>query len=149
MIARPKLYILMLILCVSAVWKTGFDHFLLSELHAAGVPLVVGSDAGPGHIGVIAGRSLHDELRILAQNGFTPYEALSTATVGAARIVEAMTGAADFGTVEPGKRADLLLVRGDPLEDVGHAGDIAGVMAAGRYYPAETLAELVRLKDEN
>jgi imidazolonepropionase-like amidohydrolase len=73
-------------------WKTDLDIFLLQELHKAGVNLVSGTDAGSSSIGVVEGFATHDDLRILVQYGFTPYEALLTATVNAAHVVEKMGG---------------------------------------------------------
>ena len=58
-----------------------------------------------------------------------------------------MTGVGNFGTIEEGKRADLILVRGNPLEDVGNIRDPLGVMAAGRWYSAEMLAELIQVAE--
>jgi imidazolonepropionase-like amidohydrolase len=62
--------------------------------------------------------------------------------VNAAKVVERMTGEGDFGTIEIGKRADLILVRGNPLEDITAIKEPLGVMAAGRWYSAEQLSKL-------
>lgn len=128
-------------------WKTGCDLFLLRALHDAGVRLLAGTDAGSPHIGVVAGKSLHEELLVLTENGFTPYEALLTATVDAAAVVERMGGSGDFGTVTAGARADLVAVESDPLEAVSNTQAITGVMAAGRWYPAPELARLREIKE--
>jgi imidazolonepropionase-like amidohydrolase len=56
-----------------------------------------------------------------------------------------MTGTGDFGTIEVGKRADLILLRENPLADVRNLRDPLGVMAAGRWYSQETLADLIRI----
>jgi len=56
-----------------------------------------------------------------------------------------MTGEGDFGTIEVGKRADLILVRGNPLEDVENIRDPVGVMAAGRWNSEKMLAESIRI----
>jgi imidazolonepropionase-like amidohydrolase len=124
--------------------KYEFDRWILSGLHEAGVQLLLGSDTAVGQ-GIVAGFSIHDELRILVENGFTPYEALLTGTVSAARVVEKMTGEGNFGTIEVGNRADLILVRGNPLEDIAVVREPLGVMAAGRWYSAEALAELIEI----
>ena len=52
-------------------------------LHRAGVPLILGTDAGTGLLGLVPGFALHDELRILTENGLTPYEAIAAGTVNA------------------------------------------------------------------
>ena len=57
-----------------------------------------------------------------------------------------MIGVDEFGTIEVGKRADLILVGGNPLEDVTNIQDIYGIMAAGRWYSRETLDEMLLLE---
>ncbi len=108
--------------------------------------LVLGTDAGTGGMGIVPGFSVHDELDILLENGFTPYEALETATVNAALVADRMVVEGDFGTVVVGNRADLLLVEGNPLEDIATLRDPLGVMADGRWYPRSVLRELIAIK---
>jgi imidazolonepropionase-like amidohydrolase len=122
-------------------FKYDFDRWLLTELHQAGVPLLLGTDSAV--LAVVPGFSIHDELRILVENGLSTYEALITGTVNASAVVEQMLGVNDFGTIEAGKRADLLLVNGNPLEDTGAIRDLRGVMAAGRWYSREMLDQLI------
>ncbi|TET97550.1 MAG: hypothetical protein E3J30_08545 [Anaerolineales bacterium] len=129
-----------------AVYKYGIDRWLLTELHQAGVPLLLGTDSGI--MAVVPGFSIHDELRILVENGFSPYEAISAGTVNAAEVIEAMVGDGNFGTIEVGQRADLILVKNNPLEDVANIKDIRGVMAAGRWYPEEELDLMMALEQE-
>ena len=132
-----------------AAFKYGLDQALLRALHGAGVPLLLATDCGTGGMGIVPGFSIHDELRILTENGVTPYQALAAGTVEASKVVAAMGGVDDFGTVEVGKRADLLLLRENPLEDVAHVRAPLGVMAAGRWYPAETLAAMIALDEKS
>ena len=73
-----------------APFKYGLDKTLLVELHRAGIPLILGTDAGTGAMGIVPGFSIHDELRILVESGFTPYEAIATGTVNASTVAEAM-----------------------------------------------------------
>jgi hypothetical protein len=126
-----------------AAFKYTIDRWLLAGLREAGILLLLGTDSGTGGMGIVPGYSIHDELRILVENGFSPYEAIATGTVNAAVVAERMTGDGDIGTIEEGKRADLILVRDNPLEDVTAIKEPLGVMAAGRWYSQETLAEMI------
>ena len=126
-----------------ASFKYDLDKKLLVELHGAGIPLVLGTDAGTGAMGIVPGVSLHDELRILVENGFTPYEAIKTGTVNASKVAAAMTGSNDFGSIEVGKRADFILVDQNPLDDISHIKDKRGVMAGGKWYESDYLKAIV------
>ena len=126
-----------------APFKRTIDRILLKYLKEAEVLFVLGTDAGTGWMGLVPGFSIHDELRILTENGFTPYEAIKTGTVNAAIVVEEMNGNGDFGTIEIGKRADLILVEDNPLEDVANIKNIIGVMASGRWYNKTMLQKLI------
>ncbi|MFD5825957.1 amidohydrolase family protein [Lentzea sp. NPDC060358] len=102
----------------------------VTKLHAAGVRILAGTDANSAPGGPFApehGASLHDELALLVEAGLTPAEALHGATALAARTF----GLTDRGVVEPGKRADLLLVDGDPTADITATRAVAGVWVAG------------------
>jgi len=116
----------------------------IRELHEAGVTLIAGTDSGFGQ-GLVPGFSLHGELLALVNAGLTPFEAIATSTVNASQVVEQMIGANGFGTIEVGKRADLILIAGNPLEDVSNIQNILGVMAAGRWYSREDLDEMLSL----
>ena len=100
---------------------------LIKALHAGGVGLLLGSD-GP-QVWNVPGFSVHRELQYLVQAGLTPYQALETGT----RNVAAFFGTtADRGTIAQGKRADLVLLEGNPLADIGNSSKIAAVVLAGR-----------------
>src|SRR5262249_38123732 len=96
---------------------------LTKEFQGAGVRLLAGTDAmNPS---VVPGFSLHDELRELVAAGLTPYEALRAATANAAEFLKA---AEEFGVIAVGRRADVILVDGNPLDDVTMASRRIGVM---------------------
>jgi cytosine/adenosine deaminase-related metal-dependent hydrolase len=119
-----------------------FQKQLIKELDDGGVPILLGTDAG-GVPFVIPGFSAIDELRELVSAGLTPYHALQGATIGAARLLRKD---AELGTIEPGKSADLLLVRGNPLTDIENIALRAGVMVRGRWLDNAALhAELDRI----
>jgi tetratricopeptide (TPR) repeat protein len=111
-----------------------FQKKLVAALHQAGVPMLAGTDAMG--IGTVAGFSLHEELRNFVEAGFSPFEALQTATVNAAEFLKASN---DLGSVAVGKRADLILIDANPLAAVDNATLIAGVMVRGRWYPEAKL----------
>jgi imidazolonepropionase-like amidohydrolase len=103
---------------------------LVNLLHKAGVPFLAGTDTPPG-VYVLPGFSLHDELGILVHAGFTPLEALQTATLNPSIFLGLER---ETGTVEAGKRADLVLLDANPLVDIANTRKIAGVFLRGRYF---------------
>ena len=91
---------------------------------------VAGTDLGT--TGIVSGASLHDELALLVDAGYTPAEALRFATLNPARFL----GLSDsLGTVEAGKIADLVLLERDPLADIRNTRRIAVVIQAGTVLP--------------
>ena len=96
-------------------------------LHDAGVPLLVGTDAPEPQ--VAPGASLHHELEFLVEAGMSEQEALVAATLENARILRRED---ELGSIEPGRRADLLLVEADPLSDIRNTRRIRGVIRGGR-----------------
>ncbi len=98
----------------------------VKTLHDAGIPVVVGTDAGM--TGTPHGASTLRELELLVQAGLTPSEALLAGTSASAKAL----GVSDRGSIEVGKRADLLLVRGRPWESIGDVRNTQQVYVAGR-----------------
>jgi len=113
------------------------DRVILA-LHQGGARLLVGTD--PGNPLVVPGFSVHDELASLVHAGLSPHAALRIATRDAAEFLGAETV---FGTVTVGKRADLLVLDANPLEDITATTRIAGVMVRGRWLPAAELAGIL------
>ena len=97
----------------------------VGALHAAGVPILAGSDAP--NPGTAHGASVHRELELLVRAGLTPVEALRAATAVPADTF----GLDDRGRIAPGFKADLLLVRGDATADVLATRDIAAIWKDG------------------
>jgi len=128
-----------------ALFKHKLDRLILKYLKNQGAVLVLGTDSGTGGMGIPPGYSTHEELRILTENGYSPFEAIKTGTVNAAMVVEKMNGKGNFGTIEKGKRADLILIKENPLDDVANIKKILGVMASGRWYDKKMLKKLVAL----
>ena len=127
----------------ASVYEYGGARRLVEIFHEEGVRILFGTDAG--YPLVLPGFSAHGpagELQNLVEAGLTPYEALRSATVDAAEFLELQE---EIGTVSVGKRADLVLLDGNPLEAVSNAARIAGVMLNGRWYPR---TELDRLMEE-
>ena len=100
---------------------------LVGRLNQAEVPILAGSDCPNPY--VYPGFSLHDELGLLVRAGLTPAEALRTATINPARFL----GLTDsLGVVATGKVADLVLLDGNPLQDIANTKRIRAVIQGGR-----------------
>jgi imidazolonepropionase-like amidohydrolase len=113
---------------------------LTLALSRAGVPILVGTDT---EIFGYPGQSAVAEIRELVQAGLTPYQALTAATRAPGEYVRRHVRPLDrFGTLEVGTRADLLLLRGNPLASLEHLEEVAGVMVCGHWLSASRLAEL-------
>jgi imidazolonepropionase-like amidohydrolase len=116
---------------------------MVGEMNRAGVPILAGTDTAAG-VRVYPGFSLHEELELLVQAGLTPMEALQAATLNAGKYL----GLADTGTIEKGKRADLVLLDANPLEDIRNTRKIESVVLAGRYFSRADLDHLLREVEE-
>jgi hypothetical protein len=112
---------------------------IVKRLHEAGVPFLAGTDT-PAGVDVLPGFSLHQELQRFVDAGFTPIEALQTATINPARFLDRL---GDFGTVEKGRIADLVLLDANPVDDIGNTRRIAAVIANGRRYSREQLDRIL------
>ena len=107
---------------------------MLKSIVAAGGTIVAGTDSPI----IPYGLGLHVELESYVHAGLTPFQALQTATINAAK---ALGLEAELGTIEVGKRADLTFLGSDPLQDIRNTRDVKRVMKGGRAY---TLNDLLR-----
>ena len=116
---------------------------VLEALSDAGVGILMGTDSP--QIFSVPGFSLHREMRAMADAGMSPYEILVS---GTRAVGEYFRRSDTFGTVAVGRRADLILLNSNPLDDVGNVADRAGVMVRGRWfstsYIEERLEEIAR-----
>lgn len=99
------------------------------KLHAAGVNITVGTDAPLKNLRF--GESLHQELELLVEAGLSPMEAIEAATSRPAGLLKR---AQDMGTIEAGKRADLIAVEGEPLREIRSLRNVRLVVRDGRVF---------------
>jgi imidazolonepropionase-like amidohydrolase len=112
-------------------------HQLVKAIVDSGGKVMAGSDAPDWFMSY--GWTLHRELASFVEAGLTPYQALQAATVNPAQYLNALD---EWGTIERGKRADLVLLAGNPLEQITNTTRIDGVAIGGTWIPA---AELDRM----
>src|SRR5262249_33267739 len=119
-----------------------FDQNLkiVGTMHRAGVKFLAGTDSAPG-VYIIPGFSLHDELSNFVEAGFPPMEALQTATSNPAEFFEIESTS---GSIEAGKRADLVLLSANPLDDIHNTQKISAVIVNGRYLDRATLDQMLK-----
>ncbi|HEX6938783.1 MAG TPA: amidohydrolase family protein [Longimicrobiales bacterium] len=109
---------------------------LLKAFADAGVGILLGSDA-PQMFNV-PGFSLHREMRVMAEAGLTPYQILRAGTRNVAVYFDALD---EFGTIAVGRRADLILLEANPLDDIANLQRRAGIMVRGRWLPEGEIQE--------
>jgi imidazolonepropionase-like amidohydrolase len=107
---------------------------VVGYLHKIGVPLVAGTDQ------VVPGHSLHRELELYVKAGFTPMEAIQAATIVPAR---AMKMDHEVGTIERGKRADLIITDSNPLDNISNIRHVKYVFTNGEIYDSAQLWKAV------
>ena len=108
---------------------------MLKALSDAGVLILLGSDAP--QLYSVPGFSLDREMESMVMAGMTPFQVLASGTINVARYYRIENEA---GTIEPGKRADLILLNANPLQDIRNVSQRAGVMIRGRWLAAEEIA---------
>jgi len=107
---------------------------IVKKLHDAGVTIVAGTDQG------FPGFSVPRELELYVQAGLTPADAIQTATIIPARVMKVDNTS---GSIEEGKRADLIIVNGDPLSNIRDIRNVTTVIKAGHIYDPHALHKMV------
>ncbi|MCY3624137.1 MAG: amidohydrolase family protein [Gammaproteobacteria bacterium] len=107
---------------------------LIGAAFRAGVPVLLGSDSP--QIFNVPGFSIHHELEAMAEAGLSPFEALVTGTTAPAEFYGQDHR---WGSIAPGRSADLIVLRDDPLADIANTRSIDAVMVRGRYLSREEL----------
>jgi imidazolonepropionase-like amidohydrolase len=111
---------------------------IVGAMYRAKAGILAGTDIFNPYL--YPGFSLHEELELLVEAGLTPFAALQAATVNPARFFGKEK---EFGTIEKGKLADLVLLEANPLESIGNTQKIAAVVVNGRYLPKESLQRML------
>ena len=120
----------------ASITRAIFEQYIaiIGALHRAGITIVAGTDQSvPGH-------SLHRELELYVRAGFTPMEAIQAATITPARVMKLDK---EVGTIEAGKRADLIILDGNPLEAISNIRKVRTVVKRGRMYDCAQLWQSV------
>ncbi|MEK7795363.1 MAG: amidohydrolase family protein [Candidatus Hydrogenedentota bacterium] len=115
-----------------------FQRKLTKRFRAAGVPIMTGTDCTIPI--VVPGYALHDELAELVDAGLTPYQAIEAATAAPAKFLGVFD---NVGSIEQGKRADLILLEDNPLENIRNTQHRAGVMVRGRWFDKDEVRRLL------
>lgn len=118
--------------------KAAFRQVLdfVKTMHDAGVQIALGDDAGTANVPM--GWGVHHEMELYVEAGLTPMEAIVAATATSAGRMPPV-GEADFGTLEPGKVADLVVLNADPLADITNTLEIDQVMRLGEWVERDGL----------
>ena len=122
-------------------WHAALDKVYqqVAELHEQGVGIMAGTDTGVAL--VYPGSALHQELELLvSRSRFTPMDALLSATLVPAKFF-GVDG--DVGTIQKGKRADMLLLSANPLADIRNVKAIDGVFSRGQWFDRSSLASIL------
>ncbi len=117
---------------------------LTKALHDAGVLVLIGTDSGSFQPEGSIPRDIHRELELLVEAGLSNFDALAAGTKNAGEAISRMGRGENIGTIAVGQRADMLLLRANPLEDVGATLQRDGVMANGVWFEQSELDAMVQ-----
>ena len=110
---------------------------IIGALHQADIPIIAGTDVGvPGH-------TLHRELELYVKAGLTPLEAIQAATITPARVMKLEN---EVGIIEAGKRADVIVLDANPLDNISNIRRVRFVLTQGRLFDSAKLWESVGFK---
>jgi imidazolonepropionase-like amidohydrolase len=123
------------------LYRLAMDN--VRRAHDAGVKIVAGTDSGDTY--VFPGFAIHEELAELVSAGLAPTDALRSATIDAARF---SGKARDYGSIEAGKIADMILLDANPLIDIRSTQEIAGLFFNGQYLDRAALDELLAFAED-
>lgn len=115
----------------------------VGEMFRAGVPFLAGTDC-PAYHEFAPGFALHFEMVSLVKAGLSSLAALQSATINPARFFDVES---EYGSIEPGKYADMLLLNADPLEDINHTRRIDSVILSGRPFDRGSLDRILESID--
>jgi len=110
---------------------------ILKIFHEKGVPLLLGTDHGPNL--TVAGYILHREIEMWKQNGIPDYDILKAGTI---HVADALGVSDKLGTISPGKEAQLILAKKNPLKDARYIQELSGVFHNGYWYDENGLQDL-------
>lgn len=122
-----------------SLWVTSFSN-MVKPMYDSGINILAGSDSGPYNSFTYPGQSLHKELELLVNAGLTPQEALITSVINGPKFFGLEN---QYGSIESGKMADLLILEQNPLEDITNTSTIYNVVAGGKWYSKKALNDLM------
>ncbi|MFY0697231.1 MAG: amidohydrolase family protein [Balneola sp.] len=122
-----------------SLWVTSFSN-MVKPMYDSGVNILAGSDSGPFNSFTYPGQSLHKELELLVNAGLTPQEALITSVINGPKFFGLEN---EYGSIEAGKMADLLILEQNPLEDITNTSSVYNVVAGGKWYSENALNDLM------
>lgn len=119
---------------------------MVKPMYEAGIPLLAGSDCGPYNSYVYPGASLLSELEALVQAGLTPQEALTTSVINGPKFFGLEK---QYGQIEPGKMADILILDKNPLENIAHLNTLSILVVKGKILDKAKIWELLKEIKQN